>query len=178
MFDFLEVAWGLAGEQPFPLETLEALARLIPCDSVGYTDVDRVRRVVVSYTGTDADEFAELEVGLAESRARTRNLVLDRSSGDFSARDVAVLERLRPHLARIRELAELRRAVTASPAVERLTAREREILEHAAAGLTNAQIAERLWISPGTVRKHLEHVYGKLGVTNRTAAAARLSGPE
>jgi DNA-binding CsgD family transcriptional regulator len=119
---------------------------------------------------------AEADAGLAESRARTRNLVLDRSSGDFAARDVAVLETLRPHLARIRELAELRRAVAASPAVAHLTTREREILEHVAAGLTNAQISERLWISPGTVRKHLENVYAKLGVTNRTAAAARLSG--
>jgi DNA-binding CsgD family transcriptional regulator len=118
---------------------------------------------------------AELEAGLAESRARTRNVVLDRSSGDFSARDVAVLERLRPHLMRIGELAELRRAAALSPAVDRLTAREHEILEHVAVGLTNAQIAERLWISPATVRKHLENVYAKLGVTNRTAAAARLS---
>jgi DNA-binding CsgD family transcriptional regulator len=62
-------------------------------------------------------------------------------------------------------------------APDRLTTREREILDHVAAGLTNAEIAERLWISPGTVRKHLENVYAKLNVTNRTAAAARLSPP-
>jgi DNA-binding NarL/FixJ family response regulator len=74
-------------------------------------------------------------------------------------------------------MAELRRTVAASPAVEHRTAREREILEHLAAGLTNAQIGERLRISPGTVRKHLENVYAKVGVTNRTAAAARLSPP-
>jgi RNA polymerase sigma factor (sigma-70 family) len=123
------------------------------------------------------ETVAELHAGLAGSRARTRNLTLDRSHGDFSARDVAVLELLRPHLARIREMAELRRAVAASPAVEHLTSREREILEHVAAGLTNGQIAERLWISPGTVRKHLENVYAKLGVNNRTAAAARLKQP-
>lgn len=53
-----------------------------------------------------------------------------------------------------------------------LTPREREILELVAAGLTNAQIAERLWLSPGTVRRHLENVYEKLGVHTRTAAAA------
>lgn len=56
MLDFLEVAWGHAGEHPFPLETLEALARLIPCDSIGYTDVDRARRVVLEYIGTDAED--------------------------------------------------------------------------------------------------------------------------
>jgi DNA-binding CsgD family transcriptional regulator len=50
--------------------------------------------------------------------------------------------------------------------------REREILELIAEGRTNAQIAERLWVSPGTVRKHLDNVYAKLGVHTRTAAAA------
>jgi DNA-binding CsgD family transcriptional regulator len=54
----------------------------------------------------------------------------------------------------------------------RLTAREREILDLVAEGRTNAEIAERLWISPETVRKHLENVYAKLGVHTRTAAAA------
>jgi DNA-binding CsgD family transcriptional regulator len=52
----------------------------------------------------------------------------------------------------------------------RLTAREREILDLVAEGRTNAEIAERLWVSPGTVRKHLENVYAKLGVHRRTAA--------
>jgi DNA-binding CsgD family transcriptional regulator len=54
----------------------------------------------------------------------------------------------------------------------RLTAREREILDLVAEGRTNAEIAERLWVSPGTVRRHLENIYAKLGVHTRTAAAA------
>jgi DNA-binding CsgD family transcriptional regulator len=58
----------------------------------------------------------------------------------------------------------------------RLTAREREILDLVAEGRTNAEIAERLWISPETVRKHLENVYAKLGVHTRTAAAAFVRG--
>jgi DNA-binding CsgD family transcriptional regulator len=53
-----------------------------------------------------------------------------------------------------------------------LTAREQEILDLVAEGRTNAEIAERLWVSPATVRKHLENVYAKLGVHTRTAAAA------
>ena len=53
-----------------------------------------------------------------------------------------------------------------------LTTRESEIVELLAAGKTNAEIAELLWIAPGTVRKHLENVYGKLGVHSRTAAVA------
>jgi DNA-binding CsgD family transcriptional regulator len=57
--------------------------------------------------------------------------------------------------------------------VARLTAREREILDLVADGGTNAEIAERLWVSPGTVRKHLDNIYAKLGVHTRTAAVTR-----
>lgn len=54
-----------------------------------------------------------------------------------------------------------------------LTAREREILRWLAAGKSNAEIAAILAIRPRTVHKHLEHVFRKLGVENRTAAALR-----
>jgi DNA-binding CsgD family transcriptional regulator len=55
-----------------------------------------------------------------------------------------------------------------------LTPREREVLDLVAVGLTNAQVAAVLWIAPGTVRRHLENVFAKLGVHTRTAAVARL----
>jgi DNA-binding CsgD family transcriptional regulator len=55
-----------------------------------------------------------------------------------------------------------------------MTPRERQVLDLVADGLTNAQVAAVLWISPGTVRRHLENVFAKLGVHTRTAAAARL----
>jgi len=55
-----------------------------------------------------------------------------------------------------------------------LTPRERDILGLLALGATNAQIGSALGISPATVRKHLENAYGKLGVSTRTAAAARV----
>jgi DNA-binding CsgD family transcriptional regulator len=57
-----------------------------------------------------------------------------------------------------------------------LTAREREVLAWVARGKTNAEIARRLWLAPSTVGKHLENVYAKLGVSTRTAAAARFLG--
>jgi DNA-binding CsgD family transcriptional regulator len=224
VLEFLELAWARAGRHAFPLETLEALAVLIPCDAIGYAEIDRVNRRILEHVGDDggddlfwqivdehplchhqlayldfsatrlsdvtahgqlvrtrvyADWFAprrfvaELEVGIARSRARTRNFVLDRTHGDFSDRDVAVLQLVAPHLARIHEATQLRRALDLPEphAIDCLTSREAEILELVAAGLTNAAIAERLWISPGTVKKHLDNVYAKLGVANRTAAA-------
>jgi len=55
----------------------------------------------------------------------------------------------------------------------RLTSREREIIELLAEGMSNGEIAVALTIAPTTVRKHLENIYTKLGVHTRTAAAAR-----
>ena len=58
----------------------------------------------------------------------------------------------------------------------RLTAREWEVLEWVAEGKTNKEIARVLWLAPSTVRKHLENVYLKLGVSTRTGAVARALG--
>jgi predicted ATPase/DNA-binding CsgD family transcriptional regulator len=58
-----------------------------------------------------------------------------------------------------------------------LTRREAEILRLVATGLTDAQVAEKLFLSPRTVSKHLQSIYAKLHVTSRTAAArAALEG--
>ncbi|TDV54240.1 response regulator transcription factor [Actinophytocola oryzae] len=51
-----------------------------------------------------------------------------------------------------------------------LSARETEVLELVAAALTNAQIAGRLFISEGTVKRHLTNIYGKLQATSRVDA--------
>ncbi|HTK14948.1 MAG TPA: response regulator transcription factor, partial [Acidimicrobiia bacterium] len=52
-----------------------------------------------------------------------------------------------------------------------LSAREREVLAALADGLTNQEIAERLFISERTANRHLSNIFTKLGVHNRTAAA-------
>ena len=56
--------------------------------------------------------------------------------------------------------------------VEALTNREIDVLLLLAERLTDKEIAERLVLSLGTVRKHTMHIYSKLGVDNRRAAAA------
>jgi LuxR family maltose regulon positive regulatory protein len=57
--------------------------------------------------------------------------------------------------------------------VEPLTAREVEILRFIAAGMRNQEIADHLFISLHTVKRHIANAYGKLGVTHRTEAVAR-----
>ena len=52
-----------------------------------------------------------------------------------------------------------------------LTTRESDVLALLAQGMPNKSIARELGISPKTVSNHVEHVYSKLGVTNRTGAA-------
>lgn len=53
-----------------------------------------------------------------------------------------------------------------------LTRREREVLALAGEGLSNPQIAARLYLSPKTVEHHIGHIFAKLGVSNRAALAA------
>lgn len=57
-----------------------------------------------------------------------------------------------------------------------LTRREEQVLELVAAGLTNAQIAERLYISEGTVKTHVKNLLRKLDAENRAHAAAMYRG--
>lgn len=108
-----------------------------------------------------------------------------REDPDFSERDRDVLELLRPYLHAREARAVLRRHLQDTvPAGEdgpdpmaSLTIREREIVHLVGQGKSNAVIARELWVTPGTVKKHLENVYAKLGVSSRAAAASRVRSP-
>ncbi|MDC7830209.1 MULTISPECIES: response regulator [Pseudomonas] len=94
-----------------------------------------------------------------------------------------VLARVAAHLRTARELQaarslpasrpHARTALDLAPLSSRyqLTGREVEVLHWVACGKTNRDIGDILGLSPRTVNKHLEHVYVKLGVETRTAAA-------
>lgn len=53
-----------------------------------------------------------------------------------------------------------------------LTERERDVLKWMVAGLNNTEIADKLFVSPSTIKTHVSHILAKLGVTSRTEAAA------
>jgi DNA-binding CsgD family transcriptional regulator len=88
---------------------------------------------------------------------------------DFSERERMLMTLLRPHLAELDRAARARRR---QRPLASLTARQTEVLTLVAEGLTNRQVARRLAISEGTVRRHLEEIYQRLDVRSRTAAAA------
>ena len=130
----------------------------------------------------------QMAVGLRVGPELLIGIAVNRKRSDFSERDRAVLGLARPHLLQAFQIAEVRaRLLQRAEAAERalwtapvqrlasLTSREREVLVLVAEGKTNPQIADLLRLSPRTVQKHLEHVYEKLDVQRRTAAAMMLA---
>jgi DNA-binding CsgD family transcriptional regulator len=101
-------------------------------------------------------------------------VAVDRSRGDFADRERTLLDLVTPHLARALRVVAVREARGPAFARAPLTAREVEILEHVAAGATNAEIASALGISPRTVQAHLANVFEKLGARSRAGAVARV----
>jgi len=113
-------------------------------------------------TGLHHELMCCLPIG---SGRRTPRILFFRATSDFTERDRLVMALLRPHLV---EWDRFRR--TAPPP---LTERQTELMRLVAAGHSNAEIAATLYVSPHTVRKHLENIFSRLEVTSRTAAVAR-----
>ncbi len=113
-------------------------------------------------------------------------LALGRSGTDFFERDRALLDLLRPHLAQAHDNAVALARIREEPITTKdlrlsreslgrlgLTGRESEVFAGMSRGETNEEIAADLYVSPLTVKTHLQHVYRKLGVGSRTEALTR-----
>lgn len=126
------------------------------------------RVLILTTYDTDADIVAAIEAGACGYLLKDATPDALGAAVEAAARGETVFA---PSVA-----GRLARRVVARPA--ELTDRERDVVALLAEGLTNRQIARRLFLSEATVKTHLVHVFGKFGVDNRTAAvaAARTAG--
>jgi DNA-binding NarL/FixJ family response regulator len=143
--------WGAAEVQreaggPFDLFTLITL----PGERA---DDERLRAMARAHLGEQA--FAQ---ALVQGRAMTPEQAL-------SAHEHRVLSSLPPTIAGADHP-----QVPSLPSLNDLTEREVEVLRLVAQGLSDAQVAQALVISPRTVNAHLRSIYRKLGITSRHAA--------
>jgi DNA-binding CsgD family transcriptional regulator len=116
-------------------------------------------------------DLARVRLAYGERLRRRRAMVAARAQLNAA---LEIFERLRARPWIERASAELRATGQTKPragdnVLDRLTAQEFEIVSLAASGLTNKQIAERMFLSPRTVGGHLHRAFPKLGVTTRAA---------
>jgi len=119
-----------------------------------------------------------LGLTLASSRSHLVGISMSRSLRDFDDRDATCIEMLRPHIVtaykhsqRFADADTIRVAPGRLAADPPLTRRESEVLYWVSMGKTNDEVSIILGAKSPTIKKHLEHIYDKLGVPNRTAAA-------
>ena len=165
------------------------VGRMVETGASVWDSVDRIRALLRIATGDPATAAAIATTAVTASRRRRTPI--------FLGRELIVLASAQQHLGIdstdgvVEEALTIARRTGArliihdarlyltSPSASHppdhfgLTRREREVVDLVASGATNTQVAAALEISPATVRKHLEHAYEKLGVSTRTAAAAR-----
>ncbi len=126
------------------------------------THIEPAARVFLS--GGGAPFRRSLIIELADDAGRT-----------FGERERTLLKLVRPWL--LRPIAQAD-AVRERHRAFGLRPRELEVLDLVRDGLTNGEIAARLFISPATIRSHLENAFPKVGAHTRTEAIARLGGIE
>lgn len=120
--------------------------------------------------------FEEARTLLCLGRTRRRGK-LKRAAREALTEALGIFDRLGARLWAELAQAELSRIGGRTAGGNELTPTEREIAEQVASGLTNREVAERLFVAVRTVESNLSRVYGKLGVRSRTELARRLREP-
>lgn len=162
--------WVDAARQPVLLKAADTEALQPACHCPVHTALRSMRSVLVH--------------GMHDQRSGRDSLFIALGCGSFTkGRSLQrFLSALEPLVAQIDAafrkipafpLAEARAAVDDGSNVLDLSLREREVLESVCRGRTNLEIAAALNISPFTVKNHVQRIFRKVGVTNRTQAAAR-----
>ena len=148
VIDGLEILAGLAAEQ----ESFDAAARLF--------GAAQAARDATGYGWSVAERDADLGALRTSMEPAAFQLVWDEGRTLTLADAVAYARR--------------RRGERRRPAIgwAALTPAETQVVRLVKQGLTNPEIAERLFISPRTVQAHLTHVFAKLGISSRSALAA------
>ncbi|WP_369132553.1 response regulator [Modestobacter sp. I12A-02662] len=126
---------------------------------------------VIVLTTFDLDEYA-----VAGLRAGASGFLLKDASAEAVVQAIRTVHAgdavLAPHTIRrmVGHLASASGSPAASPALDQLTDREREVLLELAQGRSNLEIARRLFLTESTVKTHVRHVLAKLGVRDRVQA--------
>ena len=113
-----------------------------------------------------------MPVACTSSTSSSRISFVRHDGASFDEEGAEALSLLVPHLRRLYARAAARQRDGCWAA--RLTGRELEVLALVAQGRTNREIARALWLSPHTVRTHMQHIFEKLEVTTRAAAVVRV----
>jgi len=183
----------VVGEAANGQEAVEAVGRLRPdvvlmdlrmpvLDGVGATrrlrvDHPGVRVLALTTFDGDAEVFPALRagaVGYLLKDATTERLVdavvaADRGESVLAPSVAAKL------VARVATLPDPAPGPAPQPLVDPLTDRELEVLRHLAAGKSNREIAQAVFLTEGTVKNHVTSILAKLGARDRTQAALRAS---
>jgi len=183
----------VVGEAANGQEAVEAVGRLRPdvvlmdlrmpvLDGVGATrrlrvDHPGVRVLALTTFDGDAEVFPALRagaVGYLLKDATTERLVdavvaADRGESVLAPSVAAKL------VARVATLPDPAPGRAPQPLVDPLTDRELEVLRHLAAGKSNREIAQAVFLTEGTVKNHVTSILAKLGARDRTQAALRAS---
>jgi DNA-binding CsgD family transcriptional regulator len=187
------------GDPVVAAPVLELVSKLVPSDEVGVGLADSTGRVV-SWTSLPQQSLGSFDpqvcdgplplglvhqsrdpdhqellaqhgiadgvvIGYRNGPHHVVQISLVRRHRMFAERDLALLAMIAPALQRLLRIDPTPRLPPT------LTVTERRVLQLLALGMSNADIAADLYVAPSTVRKHLEHAFPKLGVTNRLAAA-------
>jgi DNA-binding CsgD family transcriptional regulator/tetratricopeptide (TPR) repeat protein len=167
------MAIDLAATPPQPLCLMNA-HRLLGQVRLLNDDLDGAERELAKALTIAGEIGSPFERALTQIELANLRLRTDREAAVAMLRDArSVCERLGAHpaMSRIDRMVEESRPESPSPnQTTGLTPREIEVLRLVAQGLTDADIGDRLWISPRTVSHHLQSIYGKLGIRTRSAA--------